>query len=81
MYKHDYDKKLFRLIDILGKLYREENLSIDEYAQEYNVSTKTIQRDFNEKLTSFPIYQDGKIWKMNNEEFTKLYFDKNRWTH
>lgn len=26
MYKHDYDKKLFRLIDILGKLYREENL-------------------------------------------------------
>ena len=78
MYKHDYDKKLFRLIDILGKLYREENLSIDEYAQEYNVSTKTIQRDFNEKLTSFPIYQDKKIWKMNNEEFTKLYFDRNR---
>ncbi|MDX9960409.1 MAG: DeoR family transcriptional regulator [Aliarcobacter sp.] len=78
MYKHDYDKKLFRLIDILGKLYRGENLSIDEYAQEYNVSTKTIQRDFNEKLTSFPIYQDKKIWKMNNEEFTKLYFDRNR---
>ena len=81
MYKHDYDKKLFRLIDILGKLYRGENLSIDEYAQEYNVSTKTIQRDFNEKLTSFPIYQDKKIWKMNNEEFTKLYFDRNRWAY
>jgi len=76
MYKHDYDKKLFRLINILSKLYNDENLTLEEYAQEYNVSVKTIQRDFNERLISFPIYQEKKIWKMNKEKFIKKYLEK-----
>jgi predicted DNA-binding transcriptional regulator YafY len=30
------------------------------------VSDRTIQRDFNERLTSFPAYQDKKKWKMQD---------------
>jgi len=63
-YKHDYDKALTRLVSILTKLYNGEELSVKELADEFNVSTRTIQRDFNERLISFPIYQEKKLWKM-----------------
>jgi len=63
-YKHDYDKILTRLSKILSKLYAGEALFVTELADEFNVSTRTIQRDLNERLSSFPIYQDGKKWKM-----------------
>jgi len=63
-YKHDYDKILTRLTLILARLNDGEALSVKELAQEFNVSTKTIQRDFNERLSGFHIYQDKKKWKM-----------------
>lgn len=63
-YKHDYDKILTRLTIILARLNDAEALSVKELAQEFNVSTKTIQRDFNERLSGFHIYQDKKKWKM-----------------
>ena len=63
-YKHDYDKILTSLSKILSKLYAGEALSVTELADEFNVSSRTIQRDLNERLSSFPIYQDGKKWKM-----------------
>jgi predicted DNA-binding transcriptional regulator YafY len=63
-YKHDYDKAMTRLVSILKKLYDGESLSVTELAEEFNTSTRTIQRDFNEKLISFPIVKDGKKWKM-----------------
>lgn len=65
-YKHDYDKALTRLVTILTKLYNGEELSVKDLAKEFNVSTRTIQRDFNERLISFPIYQDNKLWKMQD---------------
>jgi predicted DNA-binding transcriptional regulator YafY len=65
-YKHDYDKILTRLVNILSRLNDGEALSVKELAEEFGVSTKTIQRDFNERLISFPIYQDGKKWKMQD---------------
>ena len=65
-YKHDYDKILTRLVNILSKLNDGEALSVKELAEEFGVSTKTIQRDFNERLISFPIYQEGKKWKMQD---------------
>ena len=37
-----------------------------ELAKEFNVSDRTIQRDFNERLISFPVYQDKKKWKMQD---------------
>lgn len=66
-YKHDYDKTLFRLTTILTKLNDGDVLSVKELAEEFNVSARTIQRDFNERLISFPIYQENKKWKMQAE--------------
>ena len=65
-YKHDYDKALYRLTAILKKLYEGESLLVTELAEEFGVSTRTIQRDFNEKLMQFPIIKDGKKWKMQD---------------
>ncbi|MDD3591868.1 MAG: WYL domain-containing protein [Sulfurovum sp.] len=63
-YKHDYDTILTRLTIILSRLNDGEALSVKELAEEFNVSDRTIQRDFNERLVSFPVYQDKKKWKM-----------------
>ena len=65
-YKHDYDKILTRLVSILSRLNDGEALSVKELAEEFNTSERTIQRDFNERLISFPIYQDKKRWKMQD---------------
>jgi predicted DNA-binding transcriptional regulator YafY len=75
-YKHDYDKILTRLIRILSRLNDGEALSVKELAKEFGVSERTIRRDFNERLISFPIYQDNKKWKMQEnfrlEKITSL---------
>ena len=65
-YKHDYDKILTRLTTILSRLNDGEALSVKELAEEFNTSERTIQRDFNERLVSFPIYQEKKKWKMQD---------------
>ena len=63
-YKHDYDKILTRLSFILSRLNDGEALSVKDLAKEFNTSERTVQRDFNERLVSFPILQEGKKWKM-----------------
>lgn len=63
-YKHDYDKILTRLSYILSRLNDGEALSVKDLAKEFNTSERTVQRDFNERLVSFPIFQEGKKWKM-----------------
>ncbi|MGE4457378.1 MAG: helix-turn-helix transcriptional regulator [Arcobacteraceae bacterium] len=63
-YKQDYDKILTRLTTILRRLNDGESLGVQELALEFNVSTRTIQRDFNERLIAFPIFQENKKWKM-----------------
>lgn len=67
MKKHDYDKILFRLNSIWQRLREGEILSVSELAQEFNVSTKTIQRDFNERLIQkLPIEKIGHKWKVKD---------------
>jgi len=67
MKKHDYDKILFRLNSIWQRLREGEVLSVKELAEEFNVSTKTIQRDFNERLIhKLPIEKQGHMWKVKN---------------
>ena len=65
-YKHDYDTILTRLTIILSRLNDGEALSVKALAEEFNVSDRTIQRDFNERLISFPVYQEKKKWKMQD---------------
>lgn len=65
MKKHDYDKILYRLTTIWARLREGEVLSTSELAQEFNVSSKTIQRDFNERLVHLlPIEKDGRKWRV-----------------
>lgn len=66
-YKHDYDKILTRLTIILARLNDGESLSVKELAEEFNVSTRTLQRDFNERLSGFPVYQDKRRWVMQDD--------------
>lgn len=59
--KNDRDKILARLSSILGKLNAGESINISELAKEYDVSTKTIERDI--KAFSFlPIRSEKKGW-------------------
>ncbi len=79
MAQHEYDKILFRLLTILRRLSEGEQLNKESLAQEFNVSTKTIQRDFNERLVVlFPIHKVGNSWKMMDGftlEKTKVFED------
>lgn len=57
--KHEYDKILTRLTVILQRLYEGETLYVGALAEEFNVGTRTIQRDFNERLSallSMPVW-------------------------
>jgi predicted DNA-binding transcriptional regulator YafY len=65
--KHDYDKILTRLTTILSRLYQGEKLQPKDLANEYNVSLRTIQRDFKERLINFPIYYENKYWQMDSK--------------
>ncbi|MEA2018568.1 MAG: WYL domain-containing transcriptional regulator [Campylobacterota bacterium] len=66
-YKHNYDKALFRYTQIIAKLYGGAKLSNIELAEEFQVSTKTIQRDFSKLVLIFPIFQDKKLWQLEKE--------------
>jgi predicted DNA-binding transcriptional regulator YafY len=65
--KDNYDKLFSRLTMILKHLYNGEELSVAEMAEEYNVSIRTIQRDFALRLEpNFPLIKKGTIWKMED---------------
>lgn len=66
-YKHNYDKALFRYTQIIAKLYGGAKLSNVELAKEFQVSTKTIQRDFSKLVLMFPVFQEKKLWQLEND--------------
>ena len=56
----NYDPILKRLITIITKLANNERYTTKEFAQEFNVSVKTIQNDIYKRLyNSFPITKDN----------------------
>lgn len=54
----EHDKTAFRLGSILVKLNDGEHLIMEELAQEYGVSRRTIQRDINERLSYLQIQKN-----------------------
>lgn len=66
-YKHDYDRKLFRRTQIIAKLTNGAKLTHKALAEEFNVSTKTIQRDFYSLVTLYPIHKVGRAWKLQDD--------------
>ncbi|MDR3346105.1 MAG: WYL domain-containing protein [Campylobacteraceae bacterium] len=75
MYKHEYDKILYRIVEILSRLANGERFnanSVNELAKEFSVSTRTITRDFGRLRKYYPIHHDKKLklWSIN--EGTKI---------
>lgn len=64
----NYDKALRRITTILSRLYQGERLKAKDLVDEFNVSLRTIQRDFAERLVNFPVYYDytDKVWYMED---------------
>lgn len=58
MPKKDYDKTLFRLMQILTKLSDDERPNTRELAEEFGVTMRTIQKDINQTLYNFSITKD-----------------------
>jgi len=64
--KKEYDKTLYRLLEVLKRLYEGERLHTKNLAFDFNVTERTIRRDF-ARLSYFPIektkngykYEDG----------------------
>lgn len=56
--KKEYDGVIFRLVDILYKLYNDERPTMDELTEEYNVTLRTIQIDVYKRLLPFVIEKD-----------------------
>ncbi len=59
MAQKSYDKALFRLISILSMLIKDEKPTVSSLAEEFNVSTRTIQTDIYKRLSRFDITKDS----------------------
>jgi len=57
--KNSYDKALHRLITIITLLLKDERPTIKSLAIEFNVSTRTIQKDIYQRLSQFDIEKDN----------------------
>ena len=66
--KHkDYDVALLRILSIFQRLLEGKTLQKKELAEEFNVSEKTIQRDINKRLQSYPITYSRNIgWQLDS---------------
>ncbi|MGE4456663.1 MAG: hypothetical protein AB7E13_06990 [Arcobacteraceae bacterium] len=62
-----YDTILIRLIGIITKIACNELPTTSQLASEYNVTTRTIQKDIYQRLSSFPIHKN---------EHNQFYFPK-----
>ena len=67
MKNNSYDKKIFRLMFILNRLSSKEAITTPGLAQEFNVTTRTVQRDL-ELLsqTGFPLFFDNGTYKFTD---------------
>lgn len=68
----DYDRSLNRLIMILHKLWKDERPTIDELAEEFQVSKRTIQRDVHQRLSVFYIDKDSSTGRLKFMDGHKL---------
>ena len=63
-----------RLAFILTKLNNGEHFTVEELAHEFNVTTRTIQRDINERLVYIPIVKENNHYFMASYALGKLNF-------
>ena len=70
----EHDTIARRLILILIKLNSGDRFSIDELSEEFNVSTRTIQRDLNDRLATLPIKKENGYYYLEAYALGKLSF-------
>lgn len=73
--KKSHDTLAYRLSLILTKLNSGECFTAIELAEEFNVSSRTIQRDINERLSYIPIEKKGDYYSMEGYALGKLSFE------
>jgi len=74
MMKTSHDTLAYRLSLILTKLNSGEKFTAVELAEEFNVSSRTIQRDINQRLSYIPIEKNGDYYGMESYALGKLSF-------
>ena len=70
-----HDKIATRLVCILVKLNNGESFTVEELAEEFNISVRTIQRDLNERLIYLPIIKENNHYSMESYALGKLNFE------
>ena len=70
-----HDKIATRLACILTKLNNGESFTVNELAKEFEVKTRTIQRDLKERLIYLPIVKKNKYYSMESYALGKLNFE------
>lgn len=65
MSKSLHEKLAYRLADILTMLNTGESLSVDDLAQKYQVSRRTIMRDVDERLAFLPLEKQAGHYRLS----------------
>lgn len=70
---NQHDKLAVRLGMILTGLFSGKRLHIDELANEHNVTTRTIQRDINQRLLYLPIDSENGWYSLDKVFLQDIY--------
>ena len=71
----EHDKLSVRLSQILTKLNNGEKFTLEDLAQEFNVSSRTVERDIKERLNYLPLKKEGKYYFLEEYALGKLNFN------
>lgn len=71
----EHDKLSVRLSQILTKLNNGERFTLEDLAKEFNVSSRTVERDIRERLIYLPLKKEGKYYFLEEYALGKLNFN------
>lgn len=69
------DKLSVRLAQILTKFNSGEKVTIQELAEEFNVSTRSVERDLKQRLNYLPIKKENQYYSLEEYALGKLNFN------
>ncbi len=71
----NHDTIATRLAQILNKLNSGERFSVEELVEEFCVTSRTIQRDLNERLSYLPLKKENNLYYLEEYYLGKLNFN------
>ncbi|MDF3731783.1 DeoR family transcriptional regulator, partial [Enterobacter hormaechei] len=69
--ENEHDRLATRLSIILSRLFQGEKLHIGALAEEFGVTTRTLRRDFNVRLTYLDIEQNNGVYQLASHYFRR----------